>query len=366
MNIRKNNGFTLLELLVSLSILTIVIFVGYKIIDKSTISIKNQGNINQGQLTMNDMNNYLNKDIEQSTSIELNLTTVKEDSIKSDLDKLDDEYIRFINSAQPNKSMIYTYTIMSDNKENKVISEYITNIEFKDNKYKYSVIRQDSKDVKIKFINNSILKSTNLPPFVIKGKNPYEVSMQYNGRYDKNVNHVFNVTSRYIKSEEISTPPEGPEDRPLKGDLIFKYTKKHETQNPGEYEWGKEIECNILDEKLESKSIKRNHGDYKENFNIFINTDSGYMSSHTGGDLVMPLNNESIKYITGIRILLSEGLEVRNFSIPNYSSQNLSSGKVYEFKDIYKNQYNISGNVYISKSSNIDKDNTIIVDFIYK
>lgn len=366
MNIRKNNGFTLLELLVSLSILTIVIFVGYKIIDKSIISTKNQGNINKGQLTMNDMNNYLNRDIEQSTSIELDLTTVKEDSTKLNLGRLDDEYIRFINSTQSNKSMIYTYTIVSDNKENKVIAKYITNIEFKDNKYKYSVSRHDSKDVKINFISNSILKSTNLPPFIIKRKNPYEVSIQYNGRYDKNVNHVFNVTSRYIKSEEISIPPKDPEDIPLKGDLIFKYTKTNETQNSGEYEWSKEIECNILDEKVESKSIKRNHGDYKENFNIFINTDSGYMSSHTGGDLVMPINNEIIKYITGIKISLSEGLEVQNFSIPNYSSQKLSSGKVYEFRDIYKNQYNISGNVHISKLSNSNKKNTIIVDFIYK
>ena len=52
---RNNKGFTLLELLISIFILTTVIFLGYRVINKSTIDIKNQGNINQGQLTVNDM-----------------------------------------------------------------------------------------------------------------------------------------------------------------------------------------------------------------------------------------------------------------------------------------------------------------------
>ncbi|MCR8746030.1 hypothetical protein [Romboutsia lituseburensis] len=315
---------------------------------------------------MNDMNNYLTRDIEQSTSIELDLITVKNNNNKSNLDKLDGEYIKFMSLSQTNKSMEYIYTIRSDKKEDTVISKYITNIDFKDEKYKYSINRMDSKGVKIDFIDNRILKSTNLPPLIIKGENSYEVSMQYNGKYDENVNHIFNVTSRYIKSEEIIIHPEEPEEIPLRGDLIFKYTKKHETQNSGEFEWSKQIECNILDEKMESKSNRRNHGDYKENFNIFINTDSGYISLHTGGDLTISVNDEIIKNIIGIRISLSEGIEIQSFSIPNCLSQNLNSDKIYEYRDIYKNQYNISGNVYISKPSNIDKENTIVVDFIYK
>jgi len=62
--IKKNSkGFTLLELLVSMVIFTTVIFIGYKIIDKSTQSVKDQGNTNKGQLTMNDMNKYTNNTI---------------------------------------------------------------------------------------------------------------------------------------------------------------------------------------------------------------------------------------------------------------------------------------------------------------
>ena len=60
---RNNKGFTLLELMISIFILTIVIFIGYRVINKSTIDIKNQSNINQGQLTVNDMNEYLTKDL---------------------------------------------------------------------------------------------------------------------------------------------------------------------------------------------------------------------------------------------------------------------------------------------------------------
>ena len=66
---RNNKGFTLLELLISIFILTTVIFIGYRVINKSTIDIKNQSNINKGQLTMNDMNEYLTKDLEQASSI---------------------------------------------------------------------------------------------------------------------------------------------------------------------------------------------------------------------------------------------------------------------------------------------------------
>ena len=66
---RNNKGFTLLELLISIFILTTVIFLGYRVINKSTIDIKNQSNINKGQLTVNDMNEYLTKDLERARNV---------------------------------------------------------------------------------------------------------------------------------------------------------------------------------------------------------------------------------------------------------------------------------------------------------
>ena len=65
----NNKGFTLLELIVAMSILTVIILVGYKIFNKYSILMHTQVKINKGQLNMNTINEYLTKDLEQSESV---------------------------------------------------------------------------------------------------------------------------------------------------------------------------------------------------------------------------------------------------------------------------------------------------------
>ena len=81
---RNNKGFTLLELLISIFILTTVIFLGYRVINKSTIDIKNQSNINKGQLTVNDMNKYLTKDLERARNVSLSSNYLMEQNTFTD------------------------------------------------------------------------------------------------------------------------------------------------------------------------------------------------------------------------------------------------------------------------------------------
>ena len=72
----NNKGFTLLELIIAMSILTSVMFIGYNIFNKNSTLMHTQININKGQSNMNDINEYLTKDLEQTTSIELKIDGV--------------------------------------------------------------------------------------------------------------------------------------------------------------------------------------------------------------------------------------------------------------------------------------------------
>ena len=69
----NKKGFTLLELLIAIAIFTSIIFICYSIFNKFLMLTKDQLNINQGQLTVNDMNEYLTKDLEKTSSIALYL-----------------------------------------------------------------------------------------------------------------------------------------------------------------------------------------------------------------------------------------------------------------------------------------------------
>lgn len=197
---RNNKGFTLLELIISISILTIVISLGYRVINKSTIDVKNQGNINKGQLTVNDMNKYLTKDLEQASSVVISSNYLTETNLLTDdstqENKISNENLKnaFVNYLG-NKTFDYSYNI--DYKENSSGVIYEVNITKKDeNNYNYTIKRTDKKDgVSIIFINNGIIKDLQLP-FEISLESPYKVNLGYNGKNNKFEKYEFTVASR--------------------------------------------------------------------------------------------------------------------------------------------------------------------------
>lgn len=199
-------GLTLLELLVAMSIFTIVIFIGYKVMDQSAKSVKDQGNINKGQLTMNDMNEYLTKDLEQATSIKLLLDGVEIADTKPVKDEKNDELqSKVIDLIEPklNDKNIelfkYEYIVRdnSNSESNEDYVKYLTEVKKEGGNTKYSVSRIDKDGVKIDFMSSQVLTENKLP-FLIVGNNSYEVTMKYNGKNNKMISHVFNVTSRYL------------------------------------------------------------------------------------------------------------------------------------------------------------------------
>ena len=213
---RNNKGFTLLELIISIFILTTVIFVGYRVINKSTIDIKNQGNINKGQLTMNDMNEYLTKDLERASNVVISSNYPMEQNILTDdstqentitNEKLETEFTRYLdeteNDLSTEKKFIYSYNIDYKKDENN-IKKIIYNVEIiKDkNNYKYSILREATNEILITFITNEILTEKVLSrndklPFTIGLDSPHEVTLGYAGKNNNGfVEHQFVVASR--------------------------------------------------------------------------------------------------------------------------------------------------------------------------
>lgn len=219
----NNKGITILELIISIFILTTVIFIGYKIINKSTITIKDQGHINKGQLTINDLNKYLTKDLEQATSIKLTQedelepladTKIegdqlsKEDSLLDGMKKL----IHNIDELETGTKLVYLYTIR-DNEFNKLDDDYIkyiVEIERIKNYIKYTVKRVNKQET-IEFMNGKVIFKDILP-FSIVGNDPYKVNIGYEDKRNTNSQYEFEISSRYnkIKINKDETTPVDP------------------------------------------------------------------------------------------------------------------------------------------------------------
>lgn len=161
---RDSSGFTLMELIIAITIFSIVIAIGYKIISGISIYTNNQKNITLNMSSANLINQYLTKDIEQSKSIG------------------DKENINNIS---------YKYTIF---KENTTI-DYIVENNTKKNKDTYNLTRKEGSS-EILIVDGQQRYDDN--PFLInetKNKGVYEVTVNY--KENKiNKKYSFNTSSR--------------------------------------------------------------------------------------------------------------------------------------------------------------------------
>lgn len=162
---KKNNdkGFTLIELIIAMSILSIVLAIGYNIINKSGGFINIQQYIAKNQSVANLVNTYFSKDIEESKSV-------------SEKQKIDDNTYKYI-ITKVNKSV--EYKIVLGNKNGKKV---------------YSLIRNDGNS-NIEIISNQI--RNNNEPFLInlKRNGNYEVKISYSEN-NKPKEYSFDVSSR--------------------------------------------------------------------------------------------------------------------------------------------------------------------------
>lgn len=300
---RNNKGFTLLELLISIFILTTVIFIGYRVINKSTIDIKNQSNINKGQLTMNDMNEYLTKDLEQASSIALFLnnekvadTLVEENgdseekqNILSDkISDLENE----LNKLSIGNKFDYSYAIRFKNDENNTYSiKYKVEITKSNHDYKYSISREENNGIKISFINETLLKEKELP-FLIEGNSPYKVTLGYTSKDNSFTKHEFTITYRLnnIITTNTTNPPENevvpPQvDYDLDGDIIFEFTRNDSEQSSNQTNLNTTVK------------VKDENGDYIERHDQTNNQDINQLSNNR---IEIVISKSQIEFYTDI------------------------------------------------------------------
>lgn len=214
----NKKGFTLLELLIAIAIFTSIIFICYSIFNKFLILTKDQLNINQGQLTVNDMNEYLTEDLEKAGSIALCLdgkeiakTTQENTESKTQQDVLKENIDSLKQKLSGENNFEYSYKIKFKGESTQISKSteydetydviYTVSITKKyENSYKYTVIRTDKTDgVSITFVNDETVTKKQSEefkvPFTIEGTNPYKVSLGYNGKNDEFVKKEFTIAS---------------------------------------------------------------------------------------------------------------------------------------------------------------------------
>mgnify|MGYP002578925890 CR=1 FL=1 len=126
----RNKGFTLIELIIAISIFSTILLLGYKVIDGTSISTKKQSEIFNEQQVTNLLNKYFTKDIEKAISIEF-----------INIDKSGNVIIR--NSADDEYSYGYLlktdmYTHFNDDKSTKY-NQYTGTLPYVEVVYSYDV-----------------------------------------------------------------------------------------------------------------------------------------------------------------------------------------------------------------------------------
>ena len=382
----NNKGFTLLELIIAMSILTSVMFIGYNIFNKNSTLMHTQININKVQSNMNDINEYLTKDLEQTTSIELKIDGVVVADTKVNVEQkstdkvLENAKQEIEDRLSKNNNFNYEYKLRL-NDENK-FSVYKVNIENKNKSIRYTLSLTDKNGVKVDFVNKELLKEGEVPFYII-GDDPYKVIMGYSDKKNNFNLHEFEVASR-IKQDlvaesgtpelptepgtpELPTEPDTPkppispptENNPsdqLKGDIVFEFTKKDKVYMTSEIKVGDNPQKNPADTQNSSY-----------NFTTIIKTDDQSRISRENFKDVQDSCDPNFKNIRGIELELQGNITVPQFKIDNIMSEEISLPSNYSNKFYFpeSGQYGVRFNSVSFANLQNDETGRIIINLIY-
>lgn len=183
----SNKGFTLVELIIAMAIFSVVIFMGYRIINGTNKASANQMKITKEQQNANLMNKYLTNDLESAKSI-------KEFGLDNDG-----------NIKQSNRSKVVSYGYDIKTIENRAEKNIRYQVNIDESSNKYSIIRQDG-NTYIDIVSNQAYNTleSKLPLIIAKDEDLYHIS-SFNGsnKYD------FNVNTRIKADKGNVTPPDG-------------------------------------------------------------------------------------------------------------------------------------------------------------
>lgn len=232
----NNRGFTLVEMLIAISIFTIVISIGFNILNKINIAIGEQKNITEDHLNVNLLNKYLTKDLE-----------------KCKLFNSPNDYEFLINDIK------YQVEIVND---------------LNDGKEYYNLIRI-SGNSKIQLITKQ-LKLSSTPFFISQkqsNKNIYTVRIDNN--IDSSKSYSFEVASRVVSSSsDINTNPENKFEELHK----LSFWVKNNIDNPNHVDIGlSHSGAKYTPYERELKNINYNgENSYNISFSTSMNTSGKY------------------------------------------------------------------------------------------
>lgn len=176
MKLKNRKGFTLVELIIAMSILSVVMFLGYKSINKNITFSKEQKDKSEISQVLTLMRTYLTKDLEKSIKITYNNIGGTSDY----------EYIVNINN---NHSITYKIQLKKDTSS---VNASIIREEIKNGK----------KESTIELANNINLEDkNNLPLEIIKDNQLYTIKLN---APSKKENYVFQTASKKVSNKIVS------------------------------------------------------------------------------------------------------------------------------------------------------------------
>ncbi len=203
----NRKGFTLIELIIAMSILGIVLSIGYGILNGANKAINEQGKIFNGQTSINTVRTFLTKDLEQTKEFlgvfDKNGTLLEINNTKNELQEL-------VNRTKVTDYEEYTYKIKINNTNNvasPIDIGYKVTLTKSGNLYKYDIDRIEKQGTTtistIKLISNQLVNheeigsNINVPFTISMNSNKYHVAVGYEQNKKQNV-YKFSASSRYF------------------------------------------------------------------------------------------------------------------------------------------------------------------------
>lgn len=202
----NNKGFTLLEVIIAMAIMTSVIFIGYQVINKTDTLRRDQILVSNIQNGTNNLKRYVTKELKESKSVYVKYSEKNIDL--KDSDKVNNIY-KTIQSEINNKGDIkYKYIIKTKDKD----INYIVQVTKDRNKKVYSIYRQEEK-ASFSLIEKQPLSDDMIPLKITEKDDLYDVQLNY--IKDNTKVYSFDVYNSLLayNDEDIDKPtdPEGPD-----------------------------------------------------------------------------------------------------------------------------------------------------------
>lgn len=210
----KNRGFTLIEVIIAMAIMTSIIFIGYQVINKTDILRRDQILVSNIQNGTNNLKRYITKELKESKSV-----YVKYGEKKIDLKKSDDVnnlYKSIQNEINNRDDIEYKYIINTKDKE----INYIVQVIKDRSKKVYSIYRQEQK-ASFSLIEKQPLSNNMIPLKITEKDSLYDVQLNY--IKDNTKVYSFDVYNSLLAySDENINKPTDPEN-PVSGHNYLSY-----------------------------------------------------------------------------------------------------------------------------------------------